>query len=351
MSELLTRGLDTDDNPGIQPLTEPGKPPETIPQAALDFEALFDLLTDVVLRDQILVDDQFHAAWFGDGGALGELARRSILRPHPFLEHADRLTGPRAEFVRRLVLNDTMAKEQAANERAWDARIAAPHVFTSQLVWGGAGMLARAFVNEAPYTPHPLRRRLFEQAKVVIPVPPVALDEFQEAFAEQRASLSHPSMAKDVLVGWDVLLPPVPALVLRDATAASDIFKVAAQMRDELGPMRAWLSQFQEAISSGDLKAIARERKLLSAIRKEADRALGVRGANSPTLNVGLSLLKVSWKFDIPTWMPKWNRVQIQANTLTFAPSGQAELRKLLGFFGHGQSTVGLRTIEHFCRR
>lgn len=144
VSELLERGLDPDDNPGISPLTDPGKAPRALPQAAIDFEALFDLLIDVVLRDQILVDDRFHDAWFGRGGALGELAQRSIVRPHGFLEHPERLEAPRADFLGRLLINEVMVKEQASNEAAWKESGTTPHGFTSQLVWGGAGMLARA---------------------------------------------------------------------------------------------------------------------------------------------------------------------------------------------------------------
>ena len=163
VNELFTQGLDPDDNPGIAPLTDPDKPPSALPQAVIDLEALFDLLTDVMLRDQILVDDQFHDAWFGQGEPLAELARRSIVRPHAFFDHPERLEAPRRDFLRRLVLNDTMANEQASNEAAWKDTRTTPHTFTSQLVWGGAGMLARAWIYEAPYTPHPLRRRLFQR--------------------------------------------------------------------------------------------------------------------------------------------------------------------------------------------
>ncbi|WP_340648248.1 hypothetical protein [Pseudoxanthomonas winnipegensis] len=104
----------------LHQLTDPGLPPKAIPQAAIDFEALFDLLTDVVLRDQILVDDRFHDAWLGPGDALSELARRSIVRRHGFLEHPERLEAPRAGLLRRLLLNEVMANEQANNEVAWE---------------------------------------------------------------------------------------------------------------------------------------------------------------------------------------------------------------------------------------
>lgn len=282
VSGLLTQGLDPDDNPGIAPLTDPGQPPAALPQAVVDFEALFDLLTDVVLRDQILVDDQFHDAWFGQGEPLGELARRSIVRPHGFLEHPERLEAPRGDFLRRLPLNETMANEQASNEAAWKDTRTTPHKFTSQLVWGGAGMLARAWIYGTPYTPHPLRRRLFQRAGLALPSPPTALGEFRREVAKHRNALYPASTGDDGVIGVHVTLPALPALVLRDASSLDDMFVVASQMRDQLSELRAWLSRFQEAVSAGEFQAIAAERKRLATLGKEVERALGKKPVGRP---------------------------------------------------------------------
>lgn len=350
ISELLTRGLDPDDSLGIAPLSDPNAPPSPLPQAIIDIEALFDLLTDVVLRDQILVDDQFHDAWFGQGEALTELARRSIVRPHAFLEHPERLEQPRRDFLKLLLINDTIALEQIANETAWSQTRTTPHAFTSQLVWGGAGMLARALVYAAPYTPHPLRRRLFQRAGVTLSSPPTALCEFQRDLARHRNAL-YPRPADDHgMIGAHVVLPALPALVLRDASSLSDMFVVAAQMRDRLSQVRGWLSQFQEAVSTGEYKAITAERKRLATLGREVERALGRTPADAPTLDISLAWFKLNLKYDIGRWRPRFDRVQTQVNTLTFAPSGHRELTKLLGFFGHQHSSVGARTIRHFAK-
>lgn len=347
VSELLTHGLDVDDNPGIAPLTDPDKSMPALPQAAIDLEALFEFLTDVVLRDQILVDDQFHDAWFGQGESLAELARRSIVRPHPFLERPERLEAPRREFLRRLLLNATMAQEQSANEASWAESRTTPHTFTSQLVWGGAGMLSRAWVNETPYTPHPLRRRLFERAGIVLPVSS-GLDELTQSVARHRTDLYRTGSGSDALSGLHVGLPALPALVLREAKSLTDMFVVASQMRDELAELRAWLSQLQEALNQGEFKAIAAERKQLRRLAKQVARALGEKPADAASLNLGWSWVRLTVKLDPAAWLPKFDRVQVQAAMLTFAPSGARELRKLLGFFGHERSAVGLRTLTHF---
>jgi hypothetical protein len=351
ISELLTTGLDPEDNPGVAPLTDPTQASQPLPQAVIDIEALFDLLTDVMLRDQILVDDRFHDVWFGQGEPLSELARRSIVRPHGFLEHPERLGAPRNGFLARLLLNETMSKEQSDNEAAWERDRTTPHKFTSQLVWGGAGMLARAFVYATPYTPHPLRRRLFQRAGVALPSPPTALGEFKHEIAQQRHKLYPAAPTDDGVLGVNVVLPALPALVLRDASSLEDMFVVASQMRDRLSEVRAWLSQFQEAISAGEFKAIGAERKRLATLGKDVERALGKTPADAPTLNIGWGWFKLNFKHDFTGWMPKFDRVQTQVSALTFAPSGHRELVKLLGFFGHQHSSVATRTIEHFAKR
>lgn len=351
VSGLLSQGLDPEDNAGIAPLTDPDKPASPVPQAVVDIEALFDLLTDVVLRDQILVDDQFHDAWFGQDEPLGELARRSIVRPHGFLDHPERLEAPRRDFLSRLVLNETMANEQASNEAAWEQTRTTPHQFTSQLVWGGAGMLARAWVYEAPYTPHPLRRRLFQRAGITLPRPATALGELKADVGKHREALYAATAGDDGVVGLHVLLPALPALVLRESTSLSHLFVVASQMRGQLTELRAWLSQFQDAISAGEFKAIAAERKRLRTLGKDVERALGLTTSNATTLNIGWSWLKLGLKLDPAAWLPRFDRVQVQANTLTFAPSGEQELTKLLHFFGHDKSALGIRVRDAFAVR
>lgn len=351
ISELLTKGLDPADNPGISQLTDPAQAPQSLPQAVIDIEALFDLLTDVVLRDQVLVDDRFHDAWFGKGEPLSELARRSIVYPYGFLEHPERLEAPRNGFLSRLLLNQTMSKEQLDNEIAWTRDRTTPNTFTSQLVWGGAGMLARAFVYATPYTPHPLRRRLFQRAGVALPSPPTALGEFKHEISKHRDLLYPATPKDDGVLGVNVVLPALPALVLRDASSLDDMFVVASQMRERLSEVRAWLSQFQEAILAGEFKAIAAERKRLGRLGKDVARALGKAPADAPTLNIGWGWFKLNFKPDLTGWIPRFDRVQTQVSKLTFAPSGHKELVKLLGFFGHQHSLVATRTIEHFAKR
>lgn len=183
-------------------------------------------------------------------------------------------------------------------------------------------MLARAWVYASPYTPHPLRKRLFQRAGLSLPAPPTALGEFKAEIAKHRDALYPTSADDDGVVGTRVLLPALPTLVLRDATSLGDIFVVASQMRDQLSELRAWLSQFQEAVSAGDFKAIAAERRRVNGLGREVQRALGKVPDDASTLNIGWGWFKLGTKIDVGRWVPRFDHVQTQVNTLTFAPSG-----------------------------
>jgi hypothetical protein len=71
ISGLLLRGVDPDMGHVVTPKVETDSHRyDEIPAAVIAIEALFDLLTDVILRDQILVDQKFASAWLEDGGPL-----------------------------------------------------------------------------------------------------------------------------------------------------------------------------------------------------------------------------------------------------------------------------------------
>lgn len=347
---LLEQGLDQDDSTGIGPLVDPYTAPTVVPQAALDLEALFDFLTDLVLRDQILVDDQYVDTWMRNGGPLHELTARSLIKPHPFTKSEGLLEQPRKDLVRRLILNDHMAALQRENEEGYAQNKRSPHPFAGALIWGGAGMLARAWVNEAAYTPHPLRRRLLERAALSVPAPVDAAALLKGAVQRHRASLYKVDGWRESVFGAQLLLPAVPAAIMREAASLNDVFRVALQMRNDLGPLRGWLSDYQNALASEKFDDVAFHARRLAKISKAVDRALGVKSNDGATLSLGWGWCKLNIKLDPSRVWTRFDRVHVQASSLVLAPSGTDGLRKLLGFFGHRHSALGLRIQQHFVR-
>ena len=316
-------------------------------QAAISFEALFDLLTDIVLRDQLLVDDDFTNTWTQIGGGLEQLSELDLIRPIKFLNQPEKINGPRAEFVDRLCVTSSIRALHQRNADEWNRIRETPDPMLSVALWGGAGMLARAFVNEKGYTPHPLRRRLFQQANIVLRVED-ATSRLDSLVNEKRANLHKSAVGPDTLYSLRLGLPPIPVQVIREAHDASQLLPVALQLREQYQELRDWLGEYQEAVTVGDPTEQARFEKALRSVSKYIDSKIGLADTNAPTFTVGVSVLKIAFKTGPIEFIKNQFGVRANANRLVLSGSGLEELNRLLGFFGHRHSALAAKMFEHF---
>jgi hypothetical protein len=319
----------------------------SLPQALVSFEALFDLITDIVLRDEILVDDRHTSTWRKFDTPLCSVADSQVIRAYDFLAHADRIAGPREEFVERLCLTSSVRAEHQSNSQEWARNRRTPHPELSAALWGGAGMLARAFVFEKVYTPHPLRRRLFQQAAVMLPDED-AVVRMTGVIRDKQASISQSNVGNDTLYALRLNLPPLPILVIREASDASQLLPIALQMRREYQALRDWLGEYQQALTSTDFSDRKRFETVLRSISMHADSLIGRVDPNAPTFTAGLSALKGAFKGHPIEGLRNRFGVRATMNRLILAGSGLAELRKLLGFFGHRDSGMAVRLVHYF---
>ena len=135
-------------------------------EGAIQTEALFDLLTEIVLRDEIIIDSAFTDTWDLDNDSFDPLTRSGLLRKVPFLDNEEQFADFREFIVDRLCVTDSLRKAHADNVDCWSLSKETPDPYLASVLWGGAGMVARSWTFESPYCPHPLRRRLFESAKL-----------------------------------------------------------------------------------------------------------------------------------------------------------------------------------------
>ena len=321
---------------------------EPLPAAAVSFEALFDLITDIVLRDQLLVDSKFTSIWKTVSSDLDKLVENGVVRPFEFLAQPEKLDGPREEFIRRLCFTKSIEVLHERNTKEWNRVREVSDPLISSTLWGGAGMLARAFTSEKGYTPHPLRRRLFQQANIVLGVEDAA-SNLVGVIREKRASLSNSVFGSDSLYALRLSLPPIPMLVIREAKDASQIFPIAVQMRNEFQELRDWIKQYQIAISASDFSQRTRFEKVIRSISTYIDsKKTGQPDPNAPTFTAGISALKIGLRANPIETLRNQFGVRATANRLILSGSGLQELHRLLQFFGHRNSAVSVRLVEHF---
>jgi hypothetical protein len=320
---------------------------EPLPGSVVSFEALFDLITDIVLRDQLLVDNKFVSTWKGVSNDLDKLVENEIVRPIEFLAQPEQLDGPREEFVRRLCVTKSIKALHERNTRDWSRVQEVSDPLLSATLWGGAGMLARAFVSEKGYSPHPLRRRLFQQANIVLGVED-ATSNLVGVIREKRASLSNSVFGGDSLYALRLSLPPIPMLVIREANSISQILPMAVQMRGEFQELRDWLRQYQAAISDSTFSERGRFEKVLRSISTYIESKKGFADSDSPTFTAGITALKVALKGNPIERLRNQFGVRSTANRLILFGTGIQEFHRLLRFFGHGNSELSAKLIEHF---
>lgn len=348
IAELFATGVDDSSAAAISVnKSEDAHIYEPLPQAAISFEALFDFITDIILRDQVLVDQKFTSTWTDFDTDLRKLADANVIRPFEFLAQAHKLAGPRDEFVERLCLTESLRAAHQKNSQEWTRARQTPDRTLSATLWGGAGMLARAFINEKGYTPHPLRRRLFQQAGIALSHEDAAA-RLVGIIQEKRASISKSTSAGDALYALRLNRPPLPVIVIREASNASQLMTVCLQVRNEYQELRDWLREYQEVLTDSDSSRWARFERTLRSISTYIDSLRGMADSNAPTFTAGFGVLKVAFKGHPIDAIKNQFGVRTTVNRLILAGPGSEELKRLLGFFGHRHSGVAVKVIDHF---
>jgi hypothetical protein len=351
ISELLVDGINSEVAYFIIPnIKTDSHEYKEAPWAVVAIEALFDLITDIILRDQIIVDEKFAHVWLKDNGPLNKLAEKSIVRTFPFLRDPQQLAGPRDEFVSKLCLTSSLRREHQENTIGWARNQKTPYPYLSQTAWGGAGMLARAFVYEKGYTPHPIRKRLFQNAGICLSDTDSVI-RICNTINEKRASIRTLQSSQHELYSLQVNMAPLPIRVIREASCPADIPTVALQMREEYVELRNWLGEYQQSIKAGDYRAMNKHQKILSSISKYVDSEMGGIDANAATFTAGIDILKIAVKGSPINVLQNQFGIRAMINKMILGASGDTELKKLLRFYGHHNTSIGIKVIEHFSNK
>ena len=347
ISNLLHFGMDDDVTHLIEPNVKKGTHEyKEISAAIIQTETLFDFLTDLILRDQLLVDDQHVDAWKKTGGPLDVADQAGLIRSYPFISNF-KLDGPRNELVERLCVTESLRSEHEINTEGWRLYRQTPNQYLSQTLWGGAGMLARSFVTEQAYTPHPVRRKFFQKSGVVLRSED-SLVRLKSKITEKRAAVYKALNGSDEFYSLYVNMAPLPIQVIQESSSCAGLITTALQLRDEYQELRNWLGCYQAAINNDDLSEVAKYQGILHSISKYVDSKIGIVNSNAPTFTTGIGVLKMAIKGEPVNAIKNQFGVRSMVNKLILSKSGSADLKKYLGFFDQKKSALGLKVTEHF---
>lgn len=319
-----------------------------ISSAVIQTEALFDFISDLILRDEILVEEKFTYSWEKVQSPILEAKNLGVVRPYPFLSEPAKIAGPRNRIVKHICSAESLRYAHQKNVDSWNVHRETPDPLLSATLWGGAGMCARSFVYEKSYTPHPLRKKLFLNSGFMLPAAD-ALHQMTTFVDDQKVKVTKKVYGNDSLFSSYVNIPALPIRVIQEASSASQLITIALQMRDDFQSLRDWLKMFQNAMSTDDTKSLLDYRKQLDSVNYYIDKKIGSGVKDKPvTMEAGMGIFKIATQGNPLENLKNQFGVRATLNKLVFGGAGSTELKKYVSMFGERGSEIGYEIERSF---
>jgi hypothetical protein len=244
----------------------------------------------------------------------------------------------------QLCFAPALQSRHLANKEAYLHGHPQPDPMLGQLLWGGAGMLARAHHTRLAYSGHPLREKLLADAKF-LPGPASAQERVSAFVDEQRLQLCARLDASGYFA--KLRLPAVLVEVVEESRSAGDLISTAVQLRDRYAKLRAWIGEFQRAIDTEDVAEIESRGQMLAGIARGMNVSCTPGRSGDVTVQVGISALKLSAKLDNVADRVR-NRFGVRAQIVQMVRTvpGRRALEKLATLLGGGRTRYAV-DLEH----
>ena len=347
VGELISNGF-SNDQASVVRVRDDTHSYDDVSECIVQTEALFDIMTEIVLRETLVVDGQFTYTWESADSPINPLDREGIIRKKPFTDFEDHYEPLRSYLADRMCVTDSLKLAHAENVRNWAESNQTTDPYLSAVLWGGAGMVARSSAFGFPYSPHPLRRRLFLETGLFLDgtSPQTKVEKFVE---ESRLRLLKAGTTDNELYALRVLLPPIPAQIINESDGPSNLVDTAIQLRAEYAPLRQWLSEVEDVAKMGDPVRAQKLDKVLREVTRKVDKTIG-NGTTDATLSVSLGAIRLSKGLDIGNPLRRATKVYSTLNRMVFSESGNSALKKLCRHFDAKGTAVERKLTEHFSR-
>lgn len=311
------------------------------------FEALCQFLNNLVFADELYLDGKYANAW-ASFEPINKAHAARILVKKPFKELVNEWIPAREAMADQLCVNAPLLKAHRANKRAYAKDGTVKDGFLSQLLWGGAGMLARADYFNLPYIPHPARARLFSRAGIILGAP-TATAKLTEFVSSERAKI-YKRLGGGVTA--EIHLPAVVIQIVESSQDVADLVPTALQLRDEYKKLRVWLAKLQRAFAEGNTRDILAHNKELESVARHVDSYGALTPQGDTTVQFGVSWLKVGFKGGSPlNAIKNMFGMRAELNRLILAPAGYNSVRKFTKMLGEQHTKRGRALAESIVQR
>ena len=345
VGELISEGFSPDDVGTIE-VGDNAYDYAAVPACVIQTEALFDILTEIVLRDTLVVDGEYTYAWESAESPIMLLDQKGLLRRKRFRDFEDDFDDLRTYLANKMCVTESLRDAHAENVESWIEFGKAKDGYLSQLLWGGAGMVARSSTFGFPYSPHPLRRRLFSETRLFLDGRSPH-EKVQSCIDENRLRLFKASTSDNQSYTLRVLLPPIPAQVINESNGPSELVRTAVQLRREYAPLRHWLTEAEDAVGKDDMQRTRKLYRVLTELTRKVDRELGTSVSDS-SLSAGLGVISLSKDTYLGDLSIRATKVYSILNRLVLGASGESALKRLCRMFDTDGTVIERKLREHF---
>lgn len=273
---------------------------EPMPVGEVHIRALTDMLTNIILRDQLKVDAAHGYSWSAFRHFLEPIVGAGLIDLTDPPKEGSVIAEGTALMVKQLCVTSSLKRIQSANENHFKKYKESRYVYQSQLVWGTAGMLSRSNVYNAPYVGHPLRQRFLESTGVFNGKSDI-VHQLVELVREKRAAIYSMSTPVLDLRYAQVEIPSVAIDAIMKANSRSELLAIAIDQRDQHKKLRTWFSDFNTALQAGDTVTVSKHQRELNLLTRDVDRMLGK--STSPSFTMGFSLSGPSASIPLGEWL------------------------------------------------
>jgi hypothetical protein len=319
-----------------------------IPFAGVQIEALLSLLAEIVIRDSLVLDQQYSYVWARQfSPSLKQLENEGAIDVRQF-----NISSPVYEHVKQLTLKDlcvttSLKTVQQLNEESWRVHHYSKEPFLSQVVWGTAGNLGRSHIIKAPYSPHPFREHFIEQT-MFKPNRPDAVEGTLDWIRNERLRIFQEVRQGTAFRAAQFILSPITVEIIESASSVKDLIPVSLEMRKQYSNFREQMRKYQKALDDGDPKALINHRRLFDSVSSSLSSFDIVKAKYGQLeMTVGTSFIKWSKSTSVDSFFDKFG-VQATLKKLILAPKGETTFMKLLTMFDERKTKLAYEVQEYF---
>lgn len=321
---------------------------QEVSQDVVALACLCQLLQHLVLNDELIVDAAFISSWT-DLPSTAALYSKKLIVGREY-GSSEALWVPRREMLASQLSRCAPGIQTGheENKKEFDQHGRPADAMLSQVLWGAAGMLARAEMSRLSYTPHPLRERLLVHSRF-LGGPPNARGILTKFIDGEQFKL-YERTGTDGIFGT-LRLPPIVVEVITESATLGQLFSTAIALRNRYAELRGWLGELQHALDGEEMREVLARRKNLQSVSANIDRLVGQsdsKGVASVQLGIDFQPKVTANVGYAATALRNSFGVQSQMCRLILASPGRAAFRKLLRLLGEGHTERGIAVERDF---